>query len=199
MPMTQVNDQDNSALIERASKGDRAAFEILFKRYYPALFRFTTRFVPEQEAEEFAADVFCKMLEDKASFHASGKAAFFTWLCAVARNRAIDYLRRPSSVVAEAALEAESMEQLIGEAPSVAHQLEMQQDAEAIRYCMSKLPEEQRASLLLVYWRDASLAEASAELLCPEGTIKSRMSAARAALKKCVINWLNGGRHVKRL
>lgn len=197
--MTSPHPHEITALIDKAAQGDRDAFASLYRLYYPSLYRFTSKFVPERIAEEIATDVFFGMLEGKASFTATGQATFFTWLCTVARNQAIDYLRRPGIQVPEAELYEDVIDRLMGESPDVVHQLEMQEDEEAIRYCIGKLPVEQRVPLLLIYWQGSSLSEVAAELACPEGTIKSRMSTARASLKKCVGKWVYGGRHGKNI
>ncbi len=195
--MNQTHPHDNKPLIQKATKGDRAAFDALYRLYYPSLYRFISQLVEDGRAEDIASEVFCSMLEGKASFTSTGQATFFTWLCAVARNQVISDYRKARYSSSAAEFDEDSLDRLMGGTPSAGHRLEMQQDAEAIRYCISKLPVEQRVPLVLTSWKGATLAEIAAEMACPEGTIKSRLYAARASLQQCVNKWIFGGRYGK--
>jgi RNA polymerase sigma factor (sigma-70 family) len=99
-----------------------------------------------------------------------------TWLFAIMHNLRIDQLRRP--VVNIAAFEDEMLE-----LPTRATQtdgIEMEELAAAL----TRLPEEQRAVLLLVALEDMSYAEVSASLNIPLGTVMSRLARGRERLRQ---------------
>jgi len=196
-PMNQPPPHEITALLCRVAQGERDAFQTLYRLYYPPLHRFTSKLVPVHIAEEIATEVFLKVLEGAARFTETGKAQFFTWLCQVARNKVVDFWRDPANHPPGPPLDDDAMEQLLGGSPDIVHQLEMHQDQEALRYCIGKLPVEQRVPLMLIYWGGASLSEVAADIGCPDGTVKSRMSAARASLYQCVSRWVHGGRYGK--
>ena len=185
------------ALLSGVARGERDAFQELYRTYYKPLYRFVCQLGPERIAEEIANEVFLKVLDGSASFTDAGQAQFFTWLCKVARNTSADYLRKFKADTVEAGAEQDAVEDSKTEGTDAAFKLEMKQDQEALSYCISKLPVEQRVPLLMIYWNDASMAEVAEGLGCPIGTIKSRMSTARASLYQCVSKWIYGGRYGK--
>ncbi|WP_087494071.1 RNA polymerase sigma factor [Curvibacter sp. AEP1-3] len=198
--LTHMNHPDPNklkALLSGVARGERDAFQELYRTYYKPLYRFAYHLGPERLAEEIANEVFLKVLDGTASFKDSGQAHFFTWLCQVARNTSVDYFRKFKADADEGGADEDVKEELATEDADAAFKLEMQQDQEALSYCIRKLPTEQRLPLLMIYWGDASLAEVAAGLGCPIGTIKSRMSTARASLYQCVRKWIYGGRYGK--
>lgn len=185
------------ALLNGVASGERDAFQGLYRTYYKPLYRFAYHLGPERFAEEIANEVFLKILDGSAAYKDSGQAHFFTWLCQVARNTSVDYFRKFRTDEAEVRADDDALLDLATDGVDAAFRIEMQQDQEALSYCIRKLPLEQRLPLLMIYWGDASLAEVATSLDCPIGTIKSRMSTARASLYQCVRKWIYGGRYGK--
>lgn len=73
-------------LVERLLRGDRRAFEHFFNEYYPKLYRFVKRRMPQDAtaAEDIAQGTLCRALESLRSYR--GEAALFTWLCTLCRR-----------------------------------------------------------------------------------------------------------------
>ena len=80
-------------LIERIANADKAAVQVLFARYHVRIYRFIVRMVgSEAVAEELANEVFLDVWRQAGRFES--RSAVSTWLMAIARNKAISYLRR---------------------------------------------------------------------------------------------------------
>ena len=73
-------------LVERLLRGDARAFDEFFREYYPKLYRFVRRRVPEDPAaaEDLAQGTLCRALESLRGYR--GEAALFTWLCTLCRR-----------------------------------------------------------------------------------------------------------------
>ena len=81
----------DSSLIGRASRGDRAAFGLLYERYARLVHGILLARVPPWDAEDLAQEVFLNAMRKLAGLREP--AAFGGWLAALARNRAIEFHR----------------------------------------------------------------------------------------------------------
>ena len=78
---------------EKFLSGDPAGFENVFGRYREGMILFILRYVGDlQIAEDISQDVFARIWLDRPRF--SGRSLFKTWLYSLARNAAIDYMRK---------------------------------------------------------------------------------------------------------
>jgi RNA polymerase sigma-70 factor (ECF subfamily) len=181
--------QDEPALLRRCREGDTAAFGVLVERYrdraHGLAFRLL-RSVPD--AEEAAQDAFVAAWRGLREFR--GDAAFGSWLyrivwrkaldrAAVIRNRA----RREVGVDDPARLESVESADATGDLPADAAV------AARLERLVGALPETARGVVTLFYYRDLSVAEIAAVLGIPEGTVKTHLYRARAALRE---GWLRG-------
>jgi RNA polymerase sigma-70 factor (ECF subfamily) len=83
---------DLSAAVEAASAGDEDAFGILYTAVQPGLLRYLRALVG-QDAEDVASETWLQIARDLRTYRGD-TAGFRTWAATVARNRAIDHLRR---------------------------------------------------------------------------------------------------------
>ncbi len=91
--MTDRQANDDRELIRRIKAGDHQAFEALFTRHLPRVYRQAIRLVGnEAEAEEVAQDVFVSVYKKAHTFR--GHSAFSTWLYRLTANAAITKLRK---------------------------------------------------------------------------------------------------------
>jgi RNA polymerase sigma-70 factor (ECF subfamily) len=102
------------------------------------------------------------------------------WLFTILHNQYVNYVRR--SVREGAAVGLTDSEQLLTCAPQQGHRLELRDLERAI----AKLPEEQRSAILLVGLEGMRYEEVATVLDVPVGTIRSRLSRGREALRKLV-------------
>jgi RNA polymerase sigma-70 factor, ECF subfamily len=83
----------DDALVAAAQAGDREAFGRLYERFGPMVHGVLLARVPHTEVEDLVQDVFLAAFQRLSTLRAPG--AFGGWLAAIARNRAVDYHRRP--------------------------------------------------------------------------------------------------------
>src|SRR4051794_18768956 len=90
MVMPQISEDDG--LVRAAVEGDRSAFGELYVRYARMVHGILLARVPSKDAEDLVQDVFMSAMRQLRGLRT--EAAFRGWLCAIARNRAMDYFRR---------------------------------------------------------------------------------------------------------
>ncbi len=153
--------------------GDRRAFELLYKRWYPKLLRFAFRRTGEREA---ALDVVqnAALTIAKDIHRLSDPAAFGPWAYTIVRRRAADYVQ---SKIRARDVQAELERQPTPAAPDQDH------ESFALKQTLGALPEADRKLLLLFYVDGMRLREIAAGMSIPIGTVKSRLYAAREKLK----------------
>jgi RNA polymerase sigma factor (sigma-70 family) len=171
--------EDDSALLARLAAGQRDAIDRLYGRYGRPLYAFVYDFVGDAGlAEEIVQDTFVAAWRGARSFE--GRSSVSSWLFAIARRQARDRLRRvrPELIPVEelAALPASDPEP---EAVALAS-VTRSELASALR----RLPGHHREVLMLAFVAELSGSEIASVLGIPEGTVKSRMHAARRALRE---------------
>jgi RNA polymerase sigma-70 factor (ECF subfamily) len=176
---------DEARLLTRCRAGDTGAFRILVERYQHRVVGIAFRIVRSRpDAEEIAQDAFVKAWLGLKEFR--GDAAFSTWLYRIVAHRALD---RVEALKNRRARE-EPLEDAVAVAASADH-APAGPDSRRIARLMALLPEAQRAAVALFYFEEQSVAEIAILLKMPEGTVKTNLSRARAALRK---EWERGER-----
>lgn len=170
-------------LLERYIAGDDVAFGELVGRYEEKLFAFIARMIGDSHlAEDVFQQVFIKVAKNAAAF--DGRASFSTWLYRIARNAALDEMRRRSRRPEEHAGTAGQFETMLDPAaipPPEA--LTRQELAERVRAALRQIPEAQREAFLLKEEGDLDFGEIGAVLGCGRETAKSRFRLAVGKLR----------------
>ena len=162
----------------RARAGDVAAFGALVRRHQERVFRFLHRMLDaREEAMELSQDVFVKAWQALPGWRP--EAAFSTWLLQMARNAALDHLRR-RQVVRFAPLE-EGLE-VADEAPGPEARYASRQRQAQLERALRRLAAEHREILLLREVEGLAYGELASVLGIAEGTVKSRLARARSTL-----------------
>ena len=162
----------------RARAGDVAAFGALVRRHQERVFRFLHRMLDaREEAMELSQDVFVKAWQALPGWRP--EAAFSTWLLQIARNAALDHLRR-RQVVRFAPLE-EGLE-VADEAPGPEARYASRQRQVQLERALRRLAAEHREILLLREVEGLAYGELASVLGIAEGTVKSRLARARSTL-----------------
>lgn len=152
-------------------------------------------------ADEITVDVFHDVWRAPLSY--DGRVNFATWLFTIARNKAIDQLRRhasrggPHDPLDGEGVELESTENT-AQAPSVQAVHEQAQRNAAVLSCLRRLRNPlQRESLTLWALDDLSVLDIARIQDAPEGTVKTRLFHGRQNLRQCIERWFvqEGGRH----
>src|ERR671935_74058 len=111
--VTQVAKDDDAALAIRASKGESAAFGLLYDRHVDAIYRYVYyRVRDDAEAEDLTSEVFMRAMKAIARYEP--RQAFLAWLYRIARNAVIDRARRARVQVSfEDALEHPNVDRVV--------------------------------------------------------------------------------------
>lgn len=176
-------DDADETLALSARMGDRQAFAHLVRRHQERVFGFLLRMLgARDEAMDLTQDTFLKAWNALPGWRP--EARFTTWLFQIARNAALDLLRRHQRVEfisIDAAASGEAGFEPRDAAPLPEEQLADRQRIGLLERALGALPAEQREILLLRELEDMSYAEIAATLGINEGTVKSRLARARVA------------------
>jgi len=179
--------ETDQLLVERVQRGDKKAFELLVSKYQRKLMRLVSRLVYDHaEAEDVVQEAFIKAYRALPNFR--GESAFYTWLYRIGVNTAKNHLvtqgrRAPTSTEADVD-EAESFVDADGlrDINTPESLLASKQIAETVNSAMSTLPEELRNAITLREIEGLSYDEIAEVMLCPIGTVRSRIFRAREAI-----------------
>lgn len=179
-------------LLARAGLGDRAAFARLYQLTSGHLFAVLLRIQRDRAlAEDLLQEVYVSVWKAAASFDAA-RSQPLTWLTHIARNRAIDSLRRVQAQPRTESLSAvdddgpEPTDTLPSSDPGPLDLLNQASDQRELAHCMDRLTPPQRQSVALAFYDGLSHAEVAAHLREPLGTVKSWVRRALVTLKGCL-------------
>ncbi len=182
-------------LLARAGLGDRAAFATLYERTSAHLFAVILRIQRDRaQAEDILQEVYVNVWRSAQSFDAA-QSQPLTWLTSIARNRAIDSLRRAQTQPQIQAAptsggddeqDADVYEQVADDSDGPLELLSRASDARALSRCMQDLSAAQRQSVALAFFDGLSHAEVAEQMRQPLGTVKSWVRRALLALKGCL-------------
>lgn len=173
--------------LRRAMRGDRDAFRALVERYERPVFALLGRMLfragRESLVEDLAQETFVRVYRALPGFGADGRRNLAAWILTIAARLAIDELRRRPG---EAAAPLDGAALAVPAAGSADDGSERRRVAAAIERALADLSPEFRATFLLREVHELGY-EAIAEALGVDvGTVKSRLSRARAALRRAL-------------
>jgi RNA polymerase sigma factor (sigma-70 family) len=158
-----------------------ALFRTLVEAHGTRLHRFIIKNIGNTtDAEDLAQQAFLEAVRSYATFR--GQSELSTWLYGIAMNLVRNHLSRAPHRRYEFADESELAE-LEGQTLSPAQAVEQAQHMGHLEAAMAELPESMRDILLMVAVDELSYEEAAALLTVPVGTVRSRLSRARSALR----------------
>ena len=179
-------------LLAHSALGDAAAFGELYRRTSAHLYAVVLRINRDRaQAEDILQEVYVNVWRAARSFDAA-QSQPLTWLTSIARNRAIDSLRRKSaepstqSLVTGGDEERDVYDTLASEAPGPLELLSRASDAKVLDVCLERLNAQQRPSLALAFYDGLSHAEVAAQMAQPLGTVKSWLRRSLISLKDCL-------------
>ena len=179
--------------------GDEQSFELLLQRYRTPLVNFLFRMVKNREqAEDLAQEVFIRVYRAREEYVPTAK--FTTWLFRIATNLALNSLRDhrhqklEMSIDAPLTADAEDGDERPFEVAdkhlNVEQELVEEERKKMIRRAIEKLPEKQRAAVLLHKYQELDYAEIAKILGCSESALKSLLFRAYEMLRVELAPWV---------
>ncbi len=179
-------DREGTDLIARIVEGDESALGALYDRYGRAVFSLARQLTGnERDAEEVVQDVFVAVWAGASRFDAD-RAALFTWLVAMARNKAYDMLRkagRRPPAYSPLSHDGSTLERLDPDLDP-GESAFMRERTALVEAWIRSLPAEQSLPILLAFFEGLSHREIAARTELPLGTVKSRIRLGLAALRE---------------
>lgn len=183
-------------LLRRAQSGDMEAFAELFEPLRGRVFAAVVQLVGANDAEDVVMQTYLKAWQGIPRYN--GRAALGTWLFRIARNCALDHLRREKVRYAES-LDADEREP--GQRPvedvdtkTPADELMTAESVSAVQAAIERLPPVHREVIVLRYVEDLKYAEIGAALGISLGTVMSRLFHGHAKLRKILQNEYKDGK-----
>lgn len=175
----QKGDAFDHSLLELVRGRDQNAMAALFDRYGTMVYSIAMRVLRESSsAEDVMQEVFIRVWENPEAF-VSGRGSLAGWLAVVARNRAVDALRRrrPSDSVNDVVLPTNT---------NLASEAERNILMQKVQQVLENLPVDQRRSLELSFFEGLSHSEIAERTGTPLGTVKTRIRTALINLREAI-------------
>jgi RNA polymerase sigma-70 factor (ECF subfamily) len=166
-------------LLNRVKGNDQQAMTDLFDRYGGMVYSVALRVLNDPgQAEDVMQEIFFQVWRNPNSF-VQGRGSLGAWLAVMARNRAIDTLRRrkPTDSVDDVVLAS---------GKDVASEVERNSMMEKVRGAMKDLPSEQQRTMELAFFEGLSHSEIAARTGDPLGTVKTRIRSALMSVRKAI-------------
>lgn len=167
----------DATAISAIRSGDQSAMAALYDRYSSIVYSVALRVLGDTgAAEDVLQDVFMQLWRNPGLFDSS-RGSLGAWLAVIARNRAIDALRkrRPESDIEDVVISVET---------DLASEADRARAAEKVRSVLGSMPASQRAALEMAYFEGLTHTEIAAKTGEPLGTIKTRIRAGLTTLRK---------------
>jgi RNA polymerase sigma-70 factor, ECF subfamily len=176
---------DDATLIRLVAKAETGALEELYDRYNRLVFSVALAIVTDHSiAEEVTLDVFVRVWKGASTYHAE-RAKVSTWLAAITRHHAIDFLRGQRSRLDQKSLYLNELPwQKESEMPGPQEDAENDLQRARIHQAVAQLPADQRDALMLAYFKGYSHRQIAELLEEPLGTIKTRIRLAMQKLRE---------------
>ncbi|MCA9669412.1 MAG: sigma-70 family RNA polymerase sigma factor [Myxococcales bacterium] len=171
--------------LARARRGDRLAQTALVERHAARVYALVGRLMAGHAAQvdDVAQEALLKALRALPRFDPAGPARLSTWLLTIATRCAIDALRRQRDNIVPLHGSAAAADVSAPAADDPEHRTAHKQLGRRVEAAMAALPDDQRAVLVLRAYHDLDYDEIAAALDIERGTVKSRLSRARSALR----------------
>lgn len=180
---------DEEGLINKASKGDGAAFEALVTKYEKGVYNLAFRLVSDRDdAMDIAQEVFLKAYQALPRFR--GDSRFSTWIYRVCVNASLDHLRRKQKMASYSLDEPLSFKEspvtreIEDESGSVEDSVETKSLGQAVLAVLRDLEPQHRVIILLSDVKGYSYQEIADILGLCMGTVKSRLHRSRNMVRK---------------
>lgn len=193
MQQHHINVEDE-VLIQRWRLGDAGAFDRLVGKYQGRIYNLILKICANpDDAAELTQDTFVKIIENIDGFES--RSSFYTWAFRIAVNLTLNYRKRkatvgfssldaPVAAADELGRRALADVMLDDKTPTPADVAENRELCELVQNALGKLDDEHRTIIVLRDIEGMDYAQIADVLAMELGTVKSRLSRARAALRQ---------------
>ena len=185
-PAAEIKEEER--WIRLCQKGDLEGLERLYERYHRQIYAYLLAMLRTQHAaEDLSQDVFVKLSTNLKTYRF--QSPFHHWLFRLARNVAIDHLRREkvrfTTSLDAVPSEGTALKDRVREkGPDALSQAEGGERALVVRAAVLELPDSFKEVVVLREWEDLSYEEIAERLDLSVGTVKSRLFRARGLLEE---------------
>lgn len=184
---------DIEDMLARVAMGDRKAFAALYRATSAKLFGVCLRVLIERaEAEEAVQEIYIKIWRN-ADRYAAGGFSPMTWLITIARNHAIDRLRKRRAMImrgeAGGGTDGDGgsvLDRMADDAPGAEAQMIAQGDARRITGCLGELEPDRSEAVQRAYLSGETYAELAAHFNVPLNTMRTWLRRSLLKLKECL-------------
>lgn len=169
-------EKEDDEAVGAFQKGDRRAFDRLVLKYQKMIYRLAVRYTgSHQDADDLAQEIFLRAYRGLGAFRA--EARFSTWLYRIGVNACLNWVggRRAGEKLPD---------HLVDPRPGALERLSRDEASRELREAISKLPDKQRATLVLRVYQDMSHKEIAEVMESPVGTVKANLFFAIENLRK---------------
>lgn len=172
-----VMEADDGAVI-RESLAEPQRFGEIFERHYDAIYAFLSRRLGADRGAELAAETFTRAFAVRRRFRAEPASSARPWLFGIATNLVRQHHRTEARRLR--AYARTGVDPVLDSVPEVERRVDASAAAQQLAEALAGLRREERDVLLLFAWADLSYAEIAEALDLEDGTVRSRLSRARA-------------------
>ena len=170
-------------LLAAVAKGDEAAFERLYGATKAKLFGVVLRILRRQDlAEEVVQEAYVKIWHGAGQFN-PGLASPITWMVSIARNRAIDLLRKRGEVSIE---EEPAAMDVASDTPDPLERREMTEELKRLLGCVGRLEPDRQKLVLLAYYNGWSREQLAVKFEAPVNTVKTWLRRSMLEIRECL-------------
>lgn len=174
-------------LVKKVKDGDIDAFEDIIKKYEKKIFSLIYNMLRnENEIEDIAQEVFIKVYKNLDKFH--GDSSLYTWIYKIATNLCLDQIKKRKDIIymdEKLRVNDDEVEFQIPSDEKTQDELYEQKELkQKLEKCIEKLPEKQRAMIVLRDIKGLAYDEIAEILELKLGTVKSQINRARLKLKE---------------
>ncbi len=178
-----MRDSEEKKLVDSIILGDDRAFEKLFERYHPVVYSIVHAIVRNREdVDDLVQEVFMKVLKGLVYF--KGESKLSTWIYAVARNHALNYLKRKETEYA-------TLRRMSDEAEVQGADTDLEiikgEEKSVVREALGMLRTKHRIALELRYMSEKSYEEIAEIMDVPLGTVKTYIHRGKLEMKDIIL------------
>jgi RNA polymerase sigma-70 factor (ECF subfamily) len=179
-----LRNQELERLLAACALNDRKAFSNLYNITSAKLYGVVLRILNREDwAQDCLQDAYIKVWNNAGNYRAH-LAAPLTWMSAIARNQALDLLRKHKHVVMES--DDKGFPEQVDTKPLPLERLSRSDNGRRLDNCLQQLKEQQRQVIALAYFKGMTHDELAAYTETPLGTIKTWIRRGLDQLRRCL-------------